>query len=295
MSTSSATLTGVDVGPARRSRLATGWSAFASNKTAVIGLVVLGVIVLAVIFGPLIHPGDPTVQDLRARREGPSWDAWLGRDAFGRDILVRLLVGGRSTLVAAFGAVAVSAVIGTTIGLIAGFYGGWSEALSMRAMDLMLSFPYFLLALLIMAVAGPGLRNAALAVGIAYIPQFARVVRAATLELRHREFVEAARVSGISSPRIIVSHLIANVSAPITVLATVGMAMAITGIASLSFLGLGAQKPSPEWGAMLAEGRDLISTAPHITLFPGLAILLTVLSLNLLGDGLRDLFDPKRR
>lgn len=279
----------------RRSRLAAGWRVFARNRTAVIGLVILTIIVLAVIVGPFLHPADPTAQDLRLRREGPSWDAWLGRDSFGRDILVRLLVGGRSTLVAAVGAVAVSAVVGTTLGLIAGFYGGWRESLTMRAMDLMLSFPYFLLALLIMAVAGPGLRNAALAVGIAYIPQFARVVRAAALELRHREFVEAARVSGVARPRIMVTHVLANVSAPIIVLATVGMAMAITGIASLSFLGLGAQKPSPEWGAMLADGRDLITTAPHITIFPGIAILLTVLSLNLLGDGLRDLFDPKRR
>lgn len=280
---------------ARRSRLRSGWVVFARNRAAVIGLVILTVILLAVIVGPVVHPADPAVQDLRLRREGPSWDAWLGRDGFGRDIFVRLLVGGRSTLVAALGAVAVSAVVGTALGLVAGFYGGWRDSVTMRSMDLMLSFPYFLLALLIMAVAGAGLRNAALAVGIAYIPQFARVVRAATLELRHREFVEAARVSGVSRPRIIVTHVLSNVSAPIIVLATVGMAMAITGIASLSFLGLGAQKPSPEWGAMLADGRDLITNAPHITLFPGIAILLTVLSLNLLGDGLRDLFDPKRR
>lgn len=280
-----------DVSPPRWGR----WAVFARNRTAVLGLVILGVIVALVVVGPWLHPADPSVQHLKLRREGPSADAWLGRDGFGRDMFVRLLVGGRATLVAAFAAVALSGIVGSTLGVISGFYGGWRETLTMRGMDLMLSFPYFLLALLIVAVAGTGLRNAALAVAIAYIPQFARVVRGATLEVRHAEYVDAARVAGLSRPRIIASHIVRNVTAPIIVLATVGMAMAIIGIASLSFLGLGAQPPSPEWGAMLADGRDQIATAPHITIFPGIAILLTVLSLNLLGDGLRDYFDPKTK
>jgi ABC-type dipeptide/oligopeptide/nickel transport system permease subunit len=271
------------------------WAAFARNRAAVFGLVVLVVIIALVTVGPWLHPADPAQQQLLLRREPPSTDAWLGRDGFGRDILVRLLLGGRSTLVAAFAAVVLSGIVGSTLGVIAGFYGGWRETLTMRGMDLMLSFPYFLLALLIVAVAGTGLRNAALAVAIAYVPQFARVVRGATLEVRNHEYVDAAHVAGLTRPRIIALHILPNVAAPIIVLASVGMAMAIIGIASLSFLGLGAQPPSPEWGAMLADGRAQIATAPHITIFPGVAILLTVLSLNLLGDGLRDYFDPRTR
>lgn len=277
----------------RAERLGRWWSVFARNKPAVLGLCILTVIVGACALGPLVFTTDPAAQDLVLRKQTPSADAWFGRDEFGRDLFVRVLHGGRATLVAALGAVTLSAAIGSTLGIIAGYFGRWRDSLIMRGMDLMLSFPYFLLALLIVAVAGPGLRNAAVAVAIAYIPQFARVTRSAAAEIRHREFIDSARVSRVSDSRILVGHVLPNVSAPILVLGTVGMAMAITGVASLSFLGLGAQPPQAEWGAMLASSREQLFSTPHMALFPGVAIVLTVLSLNLVGDGLRDAFDPK--
>lgn len=197
------------------------------------------------------------------------------------------------TLIASIGAVALSATIGSLLGLAAGYRGGWLESVIMRSMDVMLSFPYFLLAILVVAVAGAGLRNAAIAVAIAYIPQYARLVRGASLEVKRNEYVEAAKAAGVSEVRIAFTHVLPNVAGPIIVLSTVGLALAIVGISSLSFLGLGAQPPIAEWGAMLAEGREYITTAPHISYLPGLAILVTVLALNLMGDGLRDALDPR--
>jgi ABC-type dipeptide/oligopeptide/nickel transport system permease subunit len=271
------------------------WRAFARNKAAVIGLVVLVILVLAALLAPWIAPHDPTAQNLGLRREGPSSDAWFGRDEFGRDILSRVMIGARATLLAAAGSVMLSGIIGTTVGLVAGYRRGTADSLLMRSMDLVLSFPYFLLAILVVAVAGPSLRNAAIAIGITYIPQYARVVRGATLEVMGKEYVEAAHASGVRGPRIAWKHVLPNISAPIIVITTVGLALAIVGISSLSFLGLGAQPPSPEWGAMLATGRQYVASAPHISIFPGLAILVAVLCLNLVGDGLRDTFDPTLR
>lgn len=268
---------------------------FARNKVALVGLVFLAFVAIVTILAPWIAPYDPTAQDLAARRAGPSTDAWFGRDEFGRDILSRILIGGRATLSASIGAVALAAIVGTAIGLLAGVKGGYVDNLLMRSMDLVLSFPYFLLAILIIAVAGPSLRNAAIAIGITFIPQYARVVRGAAREVTRLEYVEAARVAGMKPFPITIRHVLPNVSAPILVLTTVSMALSIVGIASLSFLGLGAQPPSPEWGAMLSAGRQYVASAPHISIFPGLAILLTVLGLNLVGDGLRDTFDPNSR
>jgi peptide/nickel transport system permease protein len=269
------------------------WTTFRSNRSAVVGLWILGLIVAIALLAPLLAPEDPIAQNLALRRQPPSWNAWFGRDGFGRDILSRAMFGARSTLLAATGAVALSATVGSLIGITAGFKQGFIDGLFMRSMDLVLSFPYFLLAILIIAIAGPGLANAAIAIAIAYIPQYARVVRGAALEVKQSEYIEAARAAGIGDTRIILTHVLPNVTAPIIVLSTVGMALAITGVAALSFLGLGARPPSPEWGAMLAEGREFITTAPHITFFPGLSILLAVLALNLVGDGMRDTFDPR--
>lgn len=283
------------VTPAEPTRFSETWQAFTRNKAAVVGLVVLVLLVLAAVLAPWIAPHDPTAQNLGLRRAGPSSDAWLGRDEFGRDILSRTMVGARATLLAAVGSVLLSGVIGTLIGVVAGYRGGVADSLLMRSMDLVLSFPYFLLAILVVAVAGPSLRNAAIAIGITYIPQYARVVRGATMEVMGKEFIEAAHASGVRGPRIAVKHVLPNINAPIIVITTVGLALAIVGIASLSFLGLGAQPPSPEWGAMLAGGRQYVASAPHISVFPGIAILITVLSLNLVGDGLRDTFDPTLR
>lgn len=278
------------LGKLRQSRT---WRTFRKNKAAVIGLVILVFVALVALLAPILAPEDPTMQNLALRRAPPSWDALFGRDGFGRDLLSRAMVGARATLTAAIGAVALSATIGSAIGVIAGYKGGFVDSILMRGMDLVLSFPYFLLAILVIAIAGPGLANAAVAIAITYIPQYARVVRGAALEVKQNEFIEAARAAGVSDSRIVFTHMLPNVTAPIIVLSTVGMALAITGVAALSFLGLGARPPSPEWGAMLAEGREFITTAPHITLFPGLCILFTVLAFNLVGDGLRDTFDPR--
>lgn len=271
------------------------WVTFCRNRAALVGLVLLAVIAVVAVLAPWLAPHDPTVQDLDLRRAGPSADAWLGRDEFGRDILSRIMYGARATLLAAMGSVALSAVTGTLIGLAAGYRRGFTDNFLMRSMDLLLSFPYFLLAILVVAVAGASLHNAVIAIAIAYVPQYARVVRGATLEVVAQEYVEAARAAGIRGWRIALRHVLPNVAAPIIVLTTVGLALAIVGISSLSFLGFGAQPPSPEWGAMLADGRQYILSAPHMTIFPGLMILITVLALNLVGDGLRDAFDPKLR
>lgn len=277
------------------SRLKDSFRVFARNKSALVGMVILIVVIAMTILSQWIAPHDPLAQDLAKRREGPSADAWLGRDGFGRDILSRIIVGARATLLAAIVAVALSAVVGVVIGVVAGFGNSWADNILMRIMDIVLSFPYFLLAILIVAVAGPSLMNAAIAIGITYVPQYARVVRGATMEVVRLEFVEAARAAGIGKIRIAWRHVLPNISAPIIVLTTVSLALAIVAISSLSFLGLGAQPPSPEWGAMLADGRQYVASAPHISALPGVAILLTVLALNLVGDGLRDTFDPKMR
>lgn len=287
--------TGVTVPSAEPTRWAETWRTFSRNRAAVVGLVVLALLVLAAVLAPWIAPHDPAAQHLDLRRAGPSGDAWPGRDEFGRDILSRIMIGARSTLLAAVGSVALSGIVGTLIGVLAGYRGGVADSLLMRAMDLVLSFPYFLLAILVVAVAGPSLRNAAIAIGITYIPQYARVVRGATFEVMSKEYIEAAHASGVRGPRIAWRHVLPNINAPIIVITTVGLALAIVGISSLSFLGLGAQPPSPEWGAMLASGRQYVASAPHISVFPGVAILITVLSLNLVGDGLRDTFDPTLR
>ena len=280
---------------AEPSRWSETWHAFSRNKAAVVGLVVLTLLVVVTLLAPWIAPHDPTAQNLGLRRAGPSAEAWFGRDEFGRDILSRVMVGARATLLAAVGSVLLSGIIGILVGVVAGYRGGRADSTLMRAMDLVLSFPYFLLAILVVAVAGPSLRNAAIAIGITYIPQYARVVRGATLEVVGKEYIEAAHASGERGPRIAWKHVLPNISAPIIVITTVGLALAIVAISSLSFLGLGAQPPSPEWGAMLAGGRQYVASAPHISIFPGVAILVTVLCLNLVGDGLRDTFDPTLR
>ena len=287
---------GAVAAPAReRSGWAETWITFTRNRAALIGLIILAVIFVVTLLAPWISPHDPNAQNLALRREGPSGDAWLGRDAFGRDILSRIMLGARATLLAAAGSVLLSGIIGIVVGVVAAYRGGIADNLLMRSMDLVLSFPYFLLAILVVAVAGPSLTNAAIAIAVTYIPQYARVVRGAALEVMGKEFVDAAHASGVRGPRIAIRHVLPNISAPIIVITTVGLALAIVGVSSLSFLGLGAQPPSPEWGAMLADGRQYVASAPHISIFPGLAILLTVLSLNLVGDGFRDTFDPTMR
>ncbi len=269
------------------------WRRLRKNRLAVAGGALLALFLLIAAAAPWIAPRDPLAQDLYGRLSPPSAKNWFGTDDFGRDILSRVLHGSRVSLRVGVAAVAIALVVGTAVGLTAGYWGGLLDNVLMRLMDLMLAFPSILLAIVVVAVLGPSLNNAMLAVGIVSIPQYARLVRASVLSIREQDYVTAARALGARDARIILTAILPNCVAPLTVQATLGMAGAILDAAGLSFLGLGAQPPTPEWGAMLSGGRDFILSAPWVLTFPGLAILLTVLAFNLLGDGLRDALDPK--
>ncbi|MBI4278577.1 MAG: ABC transporter permease [Armatimonadetes bacterium] len=268
---------------------------FFRDRTAVLGLlVVLGMAVMAAA-APLVPSLDPSGQDLSLRRAPPGPGNPFGRDALGRDILARVAHGARYTLGAALLATTLAGLVGVPLGLSAGYRGGWSEGLIMRTTDVMLAFPYLLLAIIIVAILGPGLVSAAVAVGITRTPQYIRVVRGTALTVKQAEYVEAAQALGASDVRIVGRHLLPNVLAPIVVLATVGLGADVLSIAGLSFLGLGAQPPIPEWGLMVAEGRSYLFDAAHIIVAPGMFLLVLVLAFNLLGDGLRDALDPRLR
>lgn len=264
-----------------------------SNRGAVIGIVLLVAIACLAFFSPALVQHDPLTVNAKARLLGPSQEHLFGTDAFGRDVFARVLMGGRVSLKLGFVAVGVASLIGITLGLLASYYGGVIDNLIMRLVDVMLAFPGILLALAIVAILGPSLTNAMIAVGISGSPTYTRVVRGAVLQVKAIAFVDAARQLGASDLRIIWRHIFPNVLAPIVVLATLGVANAIIAGAALSFLGLGAKPPTPEWGLMLADGRNYLRHAWWITTFPGVAIMLTVLSINLLGDGLRDALDPR--
>lgn len=265
------------------------------NRAAIVGLVVVVVLALLAIFAPLIAPADPIVQDLDARLLPPSRQHVLGTDDLGRDLLTRIIYGGRVSLTVGLVSVGIGLAVGTVLGLAGGFYGGISESVIMRAMDIMLAFPATLLAIFIVGIRGPGLNNAMLAIGVINIPIFARIVRGSTLRVRQEDFVEAARALGGSQFRILNRHILPNTLAPIIVQTTLSIGAAILEAAGLSFLGLGAQAPTPEWGAMLTNTREFLRDAPWAATFPGLAILVTVVGFNLLGDGLRDALDPRLR
>jgi len=246
------------------------------------------VLVLTALFAPVLAPADPTAIDLTGRLSPPGAGHLLGRDALGRDILSRIVYGSRVSLEVGVITVAVSLVVGTAIGAVAGYRGGWADEVTMRVADVFLAFPGILLAIAVTAVLGPSLTNVILALCVMGWVGYARIARGQVLLARELSYVEAARSLGCSPARVLVRHVLPNVSAPLLVEATFGMATAIVAEAGLSFLGLGTQPPTPSWGAMLAEGRQFILQAPHLTLWPGAAILLTVLGINLLGDGLRD-------
>ena len=278
-----------------RSQLELAWSQIRKDKAAMIGLALVLMVVFIAVCGPSLAPYDATQQDLLLRRLPPTADHLLGFDDFGRDILSRVLVGARYTLGVALLAVSIGLIIGVTLGLLSGFYGSWIDTVSMRLIDTLMAFPYLLLAIVIVGVLGPGLNNAILAVGSSAMPSYARVRRATVLVLRENDYVLAARAVGSTDGWIITRHILPNALAPIIVVATVGMAQAILSAAGLSFLGLGAQPPTPEWGAMLSAGRSYLFDAPHIATFPGIAVVLAMLGFNLLGDGLRDALDPRLR
>ena len=278
-----------------RSMAAEIWQRLVRNKMAMLGLAILIILVLAAIFADVIADYDTKVvtQNIAERLQGPSAAHWFGTDEFGRDIFARLVHGSRVSLVVGIISVSVSLIIGGSLGAFAGFYGGKVDNIIMRIMDIFLAVPSILLAITIVAALGTSLFNVMLAIGISGMPSFARIVRAAVMSVKDQEFVESSRAIGANSVTIIFREILPNCMAPIIVQATLAVAGAILSTASLSFIGLGVQPPSPEWGAMLSGGRNYLRDAIHLTLFPGLAIVITILALNLLGDGLRDALDPR--
>lgn len=260
---------------------------------AMAGLVILLILGLSSVFADYIAPHHYDDQNLQATFQPPSAKHWFGTDSVGRDIFSRVLYGGRVSLQIGLISVLISGILGGILGAVAGFYGGRTDNLIMRVLDVLLAIPAILLAITIATTLGPGMFNLMIAVGVSSVPSFARMVRASILSIKEQEFVEAARLAGCNDGHIIFLHLIPNIMAPIIVQVTLGIALAILSASSLSFIGLGIRPPQPEWGAMLSAGREFIRNYWHIVTFPGLAIMITILSLNLLGDGLRDALDPR--
>ena len=271
------------------------WKRFRRNRMAVIGLLVFLLLVLAAAFAPQLAPYDPDKQDWKVRLQAPSAKHLFGTDEFGRDTLSRALHGGRVSLVAGLVPVVIGATLGSLIGLTAGYLGGRWDQLFMRLLDVLLALPSIFLALAIVGTLGPGLFNAMLAVAVVSIPGYARVVRGQVLSLRERDFITAAVASGAGHVRVLLRHLLPNIASPLLVQATLSVGFSILTTASLSFLGLGTQPPTSDWGEMLASGRQYLPDAWWLALFPGLFVMLAVLSVNLLGDGLRDYLDPRSR
>ncbi len=265
------------------------------NKGATAALIVLAILAVVIVFAPVFAPYDPTKVDTKNTDSPPSLSHPLGTDTIGRDILSRIIFGGRLTVLVGVVAIAIAVGFGMPLGIIAGYYGSWADRLISRFMDVMLAFPGILLALVVVAVLGSSVLNVTIAVGISLIPGFVRLVRSSFLAARDQVYVEAARVIGVGNGRIILRHILPNVLAPVMVLASVAMGWAIIIGAALSFLGLGAQAPTPEWGTDLASGREWIRTAWWMSTFPGVAITIVVIAVNLIGDGLRDALDPRLR
>ena len=268
---------------------------FTANRLAMVGLIIVAGLVLVAAFAPVLAPMDPTQQSLPDKRAKPGGKFLLGADEFGRDILSRLIYGTRAALFVGTVSIAIALFFGIILGTVTGYFGGMTDALVMRAIDILLAFPYLLLAIAVVSAIGPGILNTTIAVGIWATPGFARIIRSSVLTIKVSDYIQAARAVGASSPRIILSHVIPNFISPMIVYATLYMANAILVEAALSFLGLGVQPPTPSWGLMVSSGRDYLLSSPHISTFPGVAIMITVLGFNLLGDGLRDSLDPKLR
>jgi peptide/nickel transport system permease protein len=269
------------------------WRRFRRNKGAVFGLGVVVAIVVMALCADIIAPYNPLEQNYARIMETPSVDHWLGTDSFGRDMLSRIIYGARIALIVGILAVLLAMVIGVTLGLISGYYGGIIDTVIMRVMDGVFAFPILILAIALMAVMGFGVRNVIIAVAVVSIAPFARVTRGDVLAVREEPYIEAARLSGIHNTAVIFRHVLPNVLAPIIVQGALRVSAAIITEAGLSFLGLGPQPPTPVWGSMIAEGRNFIVMAPHISTYPGIALMITVVGLNLLGDGLRDTLDPR--
>lgn len=265
------------------------------NRLAIIGFSVIIFFILIAIFAPLFTSYTYHEQNLASRLQPPSGEYWLGTDHLGRDIFTRLVYGARVSLMVGFIAVSGALVFGTFLGIIAGYFGRWVDMIISRIFDILLAFPSILLAIAIVAILGPSLQNALLAIAIINIPIFGRLVRSRVISLREEEYMMAAKAQGMRHGRIIFQHILPNSVAPIIVQSTLGFGTAILEAAALGFLGLGAQPPTPEWGQMLADSRDFIQLAPWTVIVPGIAIVLVVLGFNLIGDGLRDALDPKMK
>lgn len=279
----------------RQSVFGSFFSVFLENKAAVVGGLIILFYIFIAIFAPVLAPYHPHEINLSNKLMPPSVEHWMGTDDKGRDILSRILYGSRLSMGVGFAAVIFGAVFGITLGLIAGYYGKWLDSVIMRCMDVLLAFPGILLALAIVSALGPSLVNVTIAVGAFSVPLFARIVRGSTLEVKQLEYIDAIRSLGAKDGTIIFKHILPNILSPIIVQGTLRVATAILSAAGLSFLGLGAQPPSSEWGTMLSSGRDFLFTAPYIAIFPGLAIAFLVLGFNIFGDGLRDAFDPRMK
>ncbi|MBA5941943.1 MAG: ABC transporter permease [Methanophagales archaeon] len=265
------------------------------HRLAMIGAAIILALVFSAVLAPFIAPNDPIEQNLPYRLLTPNTEYPLGTDNLGRCVLSRLIHGASVSLQIGIMVVGITAIIGVSLGLIAGYQGGLIDEMIMRSVDILLAFPGIILALVIAGILGPSLYNVMLALAVVGWTSYARVVRGSVLSVKEKEFVEGARALGVSDLRIMFRHVLPNVMAPVIVMATLGMAHVILAAAALSFLGLGAQPPAPEWGSMLNAGRAFMRTAPHLTVFPGLAIMVTVLAFNFLGDGLRDALDPRLR
>ena len=274
---------------------ADAWKRFWRNRLAVVGLVIVAGLLFAAILAPVLAPHDPGLQDLAAKRTPPGSRFLLGADEFGRDILSRIIYGTRVALLVGTVSVGIALALGLFFGIISGYVGGFVDSVISRALEILLAFPYLLLAIAVVSALGPGVLNTTLAVGIWAMPAFTRIVRASVLSLREMDYIQAARAMGAPTRAILLRHLLPNFLPTLIVYSTLYMANAILVEAALSFLGLGVQPPTASWGLMVATGRDFLLMAPHITTIPGLAIMLAVLGFNLLGDGLRESLDPRLR
>jgi peptide/nickel transport system permease protein len=265
------------------------------DMTGALGLVIVAVFVLLAFLAPAIAPADPLEQNLENIRLAPSLEHLMGTDEFGRDLLSRVVHGARISLSVSFAAVVLSTAIGVIIGLFAGYFGGILDEVTMRLTDVLLSLPYFVLAIVIVSALGPGLTNSMLAIAISHTPSYIRLVRGSALSIKNEDYIKAAYVSGNSELRILFFHVLPNIMAPVIVLTTLHIADAFINLSSLSFIGLGAQPPTPEWGTIVATARAYLLVSPHLFVFPGLALLTVVLGFNLLGDAMRDILDPRLR
>lgn len=279
-----------NVGPWREA-----WRGFRKSKVAVVGMIIVLFFVFLALFGPLLAKEGINDQVMADRLQPPSAEYWLGTDDFGRDILSRIIHGARISLWVGFSSVIGSVIVGSILGIVAGYYGRWVDTIISRFFDIMLAFPSILLAIAIVAVLGPSLQNALIAIAIINVPNFGRLIRSKVLSIKEDEYITAAKGIGMRDARILFSHILPNSMAPVIVQGTLAIATAILEAAALGFLGLGAQAPMPEWGKMLADSKNYMQSAPWTMIFPGMAIMLTVLGFNLMGDGLRDAMDPRMK